>query len=400
MKNKYKFLLVLLLLLVIFPIKTYAISPKYKDIVKDVVDVEQEENKVNIYFFFGDGCMHCAKEEKFLKALKDRYGDKINIYKYETWYDDDNLELMKKAKILMKDDVNISVPYTVVGTSSFNGYSDNVGRKIETKVKEYLEIISEEESVVESFKEDIPLLGRIDKRDVSITLVAIILGFIDGFNPCAMWVLLFLINMLIGMNDKRKMLLIGMVFLLTSAIMYFLFMLGITNILSFLKAREIRAIIGLVALILGSYNVYKFFKERKDTSGCTVVDDKKRKKIFSRIKKFTTEKNIFLALIGVVVLAISVNAVELACSSVFPATFAEIMAVNNVVGIQKIIYLLIYTFFYMIDDMIVFIIAVATLQLSTTSSKYGKYSKVVGGIIMLLVGLLLIFKPDWLMLNF
>ena len=102
----------------------------------------------------------------------------------------------------------------------------------------------------------------------------------------------------------------------------------------------------------------------------------------------------------VIILAISVNAVELACSSVFPATFAEILAVNNVVGIQKIIYLLIYTLFYMIDDLVVFVIAVATLQLSTTSSKYGKYSKVIGGIIMLLVGLLLIFKPEWLMLNF
>ncbi len=400
MKNKYKLLIIAFFLLIIFPIKTYAISSKYKDVVKDVVDVEQQDDKVNIYFFYGSGCAHCAKEEKFLKALKDRYGDRINVYKYETWYNDDNLELMKKAKIVMKDDVNIAVPYTIIGDNSFNGYSDNVGRRVETKVKEYLEIISEEESVIESFKEDIPLLGRIDKRDVSITLVAVILGFIDGFNPCAMWVLLFLINMLIGMNDKKKMLLIGMVFLLTSAFMYFLFMLGITNILSFMKAREIRAIIGIVALTLGSYNVYKFFKERNDTAGCTVVDDKKRKKIFTRIKKFTTEKNIFIALIGVVILAISVNAVELACSSVFPATFAEIMAVNNVVGIQKIIYLLIYVFFYMIDDMIVFIIAVATLQLSTASSKYGKYSKVISGIIMLLVGLLLIFKPDWLMLNF
>ena len=107
-----------------------------------------------------------------------------------------------------------------------------------------------------------------------------------------------------------------------------------------------------------------------------------------------------LALGGVVILAISVNIVELACSSVFPATFAEILAVNNVTGIMKIIYLLIYTLFYMIDDLVVFTIAVATSQLSTASSKYGKYSSIVGGIIMLLVGLLLIFKPAWLMLNF
>ena len=111
--------------------------------------------------------------------------------------------------------------------------------------------------------------------------------------------------------------------------MYFLFMLGITNILSFISVPIVRRIIGVVALAVGSYSIYKFFKERKEEAGCHVVDEKKRKKIFNRIKKFTTEKNIFLALGGVVILAISVNAVELACSSVFPATFAEIMAVTQ-----------------------------------------------------------------------
>ena len=215
-----------------------------------------------------------------------------------------------------------------------------------------------------------------------------------------MWVLLFLINMLIGMNDRKKMLIIGFVFLLTSGLMYFLFMLGITNILTYISLPLIRSIIGIVALVVGSYNIYRFFKERKEDAGCHVVDEKKRKKIFTRIKKFTQEKNMLLALGGVVILAISVNIVELACSSVFPATFAEILAVNNVTGIMKIIYLLIYTLFYMIDDLVVFTIAVATSQLSTASSKYGKYSSIVGGIIMLLVGLLLIFKPAWLMLNF
>ena len=400
MKNKYILLILLLLSLLILPINVFAVSDTYTDNIKDIVEVEEQEGKINLYFFFGDGCPHCAREETFLKELEKKYGDYVNIYMYETWYNDENLLLLYKAKTIMLDKVNKSVPYTVVGNQSYIGYADSVGDKIENDIKEYLEIISEDESINNRFKEDIPILGKIDKREVSIGLVAVILGFIDGFNPCAMWILLFLINMLIGMNDKRKMLIIGSVFLLTSAVMYFFFMLGITNILSFISTQEIRAIIGLVALILGSYNVYKFFKERKEEAGCTVVDEKKRKKIFTRIKKFTTEKNLFIALGGVIILAISVNAVELACSSVFPATFAEIMAVNNVGGLEKIIYLLIYTLFYMIDDLVVFILAVATLQLSTTSSKYGKYSKIVGGIIMLLVGLLLIFKPDWLMLNF
>ena len=387
--------------LLFIPVISFAkVIDSYEDKVYQIVDEKTEDEKINIYFFFGDGCPHCANEEKFLEFLEDKYGDYYNLYTYETWYNSDNLSLMKKVKEIMGDNVNNAVPYTIIGDTSYLGYNDSVGEKIEGKVKEYHGLLSEDESVVYRFKEKIPILGEIDKRDVSIGLVAVVLGFIDGFNPCAMWVLLFLINMLIGMNDKKKMLIIGCVFLLTSAFMYFLFMLGITNILSFIETRYIRLFIGIIAFCVGIYNVFRFFKERNKDDGCHVVDEKKRKKIFTKIKKFTTEKNLFIALFGVVILAISVNLVELACSSVFPAVFAEILAVNDVNGLSRIFYLLIYTFFYMIDDLVVFVISVATLQLSTASSKYGKYSSVVGGIIMLLVGLLLTFKPEWLMLNF
>ena len=395
-----KSLFFLLLIIFVLPLNTLALSDSYEDKLAEYLNVEKDEEKINIYFFHGDGCPHCAEEEKFLKLLDERYKGQYNIYYYETWYDSSNKQLMLAVKGMMGDDVAVSVPYTVIGNDTFIGYNDATGIKIEDSIKHYLGIISDEEYLVNKQKEDIPFLGKVDIKDVSIGLVAVILGFIDGFNPCAMWVLLFLINMLIGMNDRKKMLVIGMVFLLTSGLMYFMFMLGITSILTYISLPLIRSIIGIVALLVGSYNVYRFFKERKQDNGCHVVDEKKRKKIFTRIKKFTQEKNMLIALCGVVVLAISVNVVELACSSVFPATFAEILAVNNVTGLMKIIYLLIYTFFYMLDDMIVFIIAVATLQLTTASSKYGKYSSIIGGIIMLLVGILLIVKPEWLMLNF
>ncbi len=399
-KNVKKIAFLFLLIAILWPVSAKALSDKYEDKLSELLNVEKEEGKVNIYFFHGQECPHCASEIEFLKLLETRYEGKYNIYYYETWHNQENKELMLQAKKIMGDTASAAVPYTVIGEVSFIGYSESVGEKIELNLKNYLEIISEEEYLVNKDKENIPLLGEVDIKDVSIGLVAVILGFVDGFNPCAMWVLLFLINMLIGMHDRKKMLIIGFVFLFTSGFMYFLFMLGITNILTYISLPLIRSIIGVIALIVGSYNVYRFFKERKEDAGCHVVDEKKRKKIFTRIKKFTQEKNLLLALGGVIILAISVNIVELACSSVFPATFAEILAVNNVTGLMKIIYLLVYTLFYMIDDLVVFTIAVATLQLSTASSKYGKYSSIVGGIIMLLVGLLLIIKPEWLMLNF
>lgn len=406
---KYKiFLIVFFFFLFFSPKLSFAISSDYEDVLYNVVGEEVVEGKVNVYFFYGDGCPHCAKEEVFLDRLEEKYSSYVQVFRYETWNNSDNASLMLSAKALLGETKTRSVPFTVIGNKGTVGYNDYYGEKLENQLLEYLQLVDTdnidndkaETSIVDENKFEIPLLGKIDAKDTSVGIVAIVLGLVDGFNPCAMWVLLFLINMLIGMENKRRMFLFGFVFLLTSAFVYFLSMLGISTFLSFVSVPTVRSIIGLIAVIVGIYNVRKYIITKNDNSGCHVVDDKKRKKIFNRIKKFTTEKNIFLALFGVILLAISVNAVELACSTVFPATFAEILAVNEISGIARIIYLLIYTLFYMIDDMVVFVIAVSTLTITTVSTKYGKLSSLFGGIIMLLVGVLLIFKPEWIMFNF
>ena len=400
MRKIIKFLFIFLALLFVCPNNCYALSDSYVDNINDILKEEVNENKINIYFFYGDGCPHCEKEEVFLNELLEKYSEHINIYRYETWYNSSNKQKMLECKEKLGENNGVSVPFTVVGSEKYSGYNEYVGKKIESALVEYLEIDDPTVKVVDKNKEEIPFLGEVNIKDVSIGLVAVILGFVDGFNPCAMWVLLFLINMLFDMNNRKRMLILGLTFLLVSGFVYFLSMMGITTILEVIEIKYIRGAIGLVALVIGFFNIKKYIDTRDKDEGCHVVDAKKRKKIFTRIKKFTEEKSIVLALVGVSILAVSVNAVELACSAVFPATFAEILAVNNVTGLLKIFYLIIYTIFYMLDDMVVFIIAVCTLSIKTASSKYGKYSSVIGGIIMIVMGILLILKPDWLMFNF
>jgi thiol-disulfide isomerase/thioredoxin len=144
--NVKKLILILLLLLLILPIKINALSSDYKDVLKDIVKVSSSKDKINIYLFYGDGCPHCEKEMTFLDEIKVKYGNKVNIYKYETWYNDNNLELMKKIKELMQEDVSGSVPLTVVGEKSYMGYSEYVGEKIENQIIKYLEILKPSES--------------------------------------------------------------------------------------------------------------------------------------------------------------------------------------------------------------------------------------------------------------
>ena len=131
-----------------------------------------------------------------------------------------------------------------------------------------------------------------------------------------------------------------------------------------------------------------------------MVDDKKRKKMFKRIKQFTHERSFILAFFGIILLAASVNIIELACSAGLPVIFTQILAMNNLSGLEYWVYILIYIFFFMIDDLIVFAIAIKTMEITGISTKYSKYSHLIGGILMLIIGILLVLKPEWLMFNF
>lgn len=385
---KIKNYLLIFLTILLLP---FIVNAKYKDVVAPIAGIEASE-QVTIYLFHGDGCPHCAQEQIFLDELKAEYKDQINIIKYEVWHNSDNNLLYSEVKKHMNANQN-GVPFTVVGEKYFYGYNTSIGETIKDAIDSYLNPELEEKK-----ETTIPILGKIDMKKVSIPIVAIVLGFLDGFNPCAMWILLFLINMLFNMKNRKRMWLLGITFLFTSAFVYFLAMLGLNVVLSFTAVNWIRALIGVVALIGGIINIRSYLKTKDD--GCHIVDDKKRKKYFAKIKDFTSKQSLILSLIGVITLAVSVNLVELACSAGFPAIFIELLNINNLSFTQEIIYILIYILFFLLDDLIIFIIAMTTLKLTGISTKYNRYSHLVGGAIMIIMGILLILKPEWLMFNF
>lgn len=392
MKNKLLIIIVLLLSFGLFMPSTYALSDDYEDKVANIVDASVEDDVINIYFFYGDGCPHCAKEEKFFEEELEKKYKNIKIYYFEVWKNDGNSQMLSKVKDVFKVS-NSNVPFTVIGKKYLTGYSDGTKEKIYDIIDEY-----SGKDVNESVY-SLPIVGKVDVKAFSLPLISVILGFIDGFNPCAMWVLLFLINVLIGYKDKKRMLVLGTIFLLTSGIVYFLSMLGITMVLDITTVVWIRNIIAIVAVILGILNIQTYLKTRKK-NGCHVVKNKKRKVLFQKIKDYTSKKNLFFAIMGIIILAISVNLVELACSLGFPAIYSEILAVNRVVGARRVIYLILYDIFYMLDDMIIFYLAVFTLNVKAISNKYTKYSNLIGGIIIFLIGILLLLKPEWIMFNF
>ena len=138
----------------------------------------------------------------------------------------------------------------------------------------------------------------------------------------------------------------------------------------------------------------------KKDNGCEVVDNKNRKRIIKSIQKIIKEKSFILAILGIVLLAASVNIIELLCSLGLPVMFTQILAINEVGKVGQILYSILYVLFFMIDDIIIFVIAMKTLEIKAISNKYGKYSHLIGGLIMIIIGVLMVYRPEWLMFNF
>lgn len=371
--------------------------------------------EVNLYLFHSKDCSHCKEERVWLEELSKEY-EYVNIYEYEVTRDKDNSKILDKVKFRFNT-TDPHVPFTVVGDKYWIGFNENTKSGIKTIIERYNnkkhqdvvyevlnnidgDIIKNGDKIDDTFV--IPVLGEINAKNVSLPLLSIVVGFVDGFNPCAMWVLIFLISMLMGMKNKKRMWTLGLTFLVSSALVYLLFMVAWLNIAVGLnEIMWVRLLIATVALIGSFVNLKSFYKSVKEkNNGCEVVDNNKRKKLMSRIKKFTGEKSLILALIGVVALAFSVNLIELACSAGLPLIFTQILALNNLGTIEYMLYILIYILFFLLDDIIVFVIAMKTLEITGISTKYTKYSHLIGGLIMLVIGLLMIFKPSWLMFNF
>ena len=389
------------------------------------------DETVNMYFFYGDGCPHCAKEEIFLDRLE-KENEMVNVERSETWRNRDNANLLKEVSQKLNIKVT-GVPVLIIGDEAIIGYysDETTGLEIRSVVNKYIETGCEDE--VKAFvdntyqvneceydcsgekecehdcdcKADIikidnsnksitlPFLGEIDIKNFSLPVLTFVIAATDGFNPCAMWVLLFLISLLLGMKDKKRMWILGMAFIVSSGLVYFFFLSAWLNLFLFLGfVFWIRVTIGVVALLSGSYHLKEAWDNR---DGCKVIKGGKRKKIFEKLRNVVNEKSFFLAFGGIVLLAVAVNFVELVCSAGLPAVYTQVLSASSLPPWQYYTYLVFYVVIFMLDDMLIFFIAMKTLKMKGLSSKYTQWAQWIGGIVMLILGILLIFKPGWVM---
>jgi thiol-disulfide isomerase/thioredoxin len=381
----------------------------------------QPRDRVDAYLFWGIGCPHCEREIDFLKRLEAEE-PRLRVRYLEVTGDAANRKAFAAviAKIALEDP---AVPLTLVGDAAMVGYAsdDTSGAELRRMIGKCLasgcpdtvgpllqasagagsgadaargppnqaqRVVPREVSV--------PFIGTVAIADLSLPVLTVLLGALDGFNPCAMWVLVFLIGLLVGMQDRVRMWTLGTAFIAGSALVYFLFMAAWLNFLLFMGAVVwVRAAVALVALGGGFYYLREYF--RNPDAACPVTAPQARRRVFENLRKLANESRFWLAFLGIVALAFAVNLVELLCSAGIPAVYTQVLALSKIPAWQYYAYLALYILVFMLDDLFVFVVAMKTLQITGVTADYSRFSHLAGGIVLLAIGALLLLRPEWLM---
>ncbi len=234
--------------------------------------------------------------------------------------------------------------------------------------------------------------------DYSWPVMSFVLGLIDGFNPCAMWTLFILLGFLLTMEDKRKRWLIGGVFIASSGIIYLgaltAYLVGfqaMTTLIATKAMTYVFTLIGLMSLVAGVWAVYTY---RTKGIECDVRDAASKKKFHQQLAAILERDQLWLVLAGMVLLAFSVNAFELLCSFAIPTVFTSTLVALELSTWEKVAAVLLYDLAYILDDLIVFTIAIKTMSLKVFSPKVTQIANLIGGLILIVIGLLLLFDSE------
>jgi hypothetical protein len=354
-----------------------------------------------IDFFFHPQCPHCLKQKAFNNSLRLRY-PALTIVEHDTSKPEQGRLLAEFMRRRGMAEQKVSVPATFIGQYSLFGFHsiDTTGVTIDKALTAYLRhdptIFRQPDTRWgEEMTVMLPLVGELRLAEYSLPVLAVVIGLVDGFNPCAMWVLVYLISLICALNDRRKIWLLVGTFVLASGVLYFLFMTAWLNLFLVIGyLRPLTVLIGVAALGVGINNIREYLISKGELA-CTITDSGSKQRTMGRIERVVAAPISLVAIANIIVLAFIINSIEFVCSAALPAIFTHTLALRKLSGLAYYGYILLYDLFFMLDDLIIFSLAVLALD-TTLGNRYAKHCKIIGGCVLTVLGLLLAFKPEWL----
>ena len=390
-----------------------------------------QAKKVKIEYFGRKDCKNCANLEKFLKELSAKRDDfeyvehKIDKSKEEKAFFDETTSKLKLVK---------GTPIIYIDGHIIQGFNtaDTTGKEIESLInsgktkdkiltlKEYLEsgqagnvssngavctgdMVCEVPGLTKGAENqvlvNIPIINKtVDLTNYSLFTMSLILGTIDGFNPCAMWVLVLFLTALIAVGNKVKMFRVAGLFIFAEAAMYFFILNAWIYAWDFVGLDKwVTPLVGIIGIAGGIFFIRNYLK-KGDTLECEVTDFEQRAKISKKIKDIANKPFTLLTALAIIGLALSVNVIEFACSVGIPQTYTKILQINEVPFWTRQFYTFIYIIGYMVDDIIVFGFALMSINKLQLTTKYSKWVNLFGGILMIILGLIMLIKPSLLIM--
>jgi thiol-disulfide isomerase/thioredoxin len=409
-----------------------------------------DAGKVVIYLFWGDGCPHCATEKTFLAALAEEY-DGVLVRDFEVWQHPEYQEPLFRMAARFGFEPT-AVPITFIGDRYWIGFVEEpIGREMEETVEACLAngcpdagagifdvpaaAITPEATATLTAAEEceesggqyfpqaegeaclppaeqtappaavdtappiaaqtltIPLLGQVDLGTQSLVLSTALIAFVDGFNPCSLWVLSVLLALTLHTGSRKKVFIIGLVFITVTSFVYVLFIAGLFTmfrIVSFVG--WIQVVVALLALFFAAVNIKDYFWYKEGLS-FTISDDKKPG-LYKRMRRVLNAGDSLPALIGAtVVMSAGASLVEFSCTAGFPVLWSNLVAAQGVTALTFIGLLAIYMLVYQLDELAIFLTAVFSMRATRLEEKQGRILKLMGGMLMLTLAIVMLVDP-------
>jgi hypothetical protein len=396
------------------------------------------EVRIDLWFGYSTTCPHCAAAEPWLEDLAATY-DWLDVHPLQVNGDTPEIQANREQLVAIADSIGeelSAVPIFLFGEQLDVGFGtpETTGVAIEAEIVAYHDEIvalvtgatpspgvspspsptasadpspdaspaptaspgptsSPGASPPPEVPLDLPIIGEIDAASLSPALLAVVLGGLDAFNPCALSVLLFLMSILVGTRSRKRMALVGGVFVFVSGLVYFLLMAAWLNVfLLFGELRVVTLVAGGLAVVAATINIKDFVAFRRGVS--LVMPDAAKPQVFGRMFDIVDAATL-PALLGTTILVAAVaNTYEMLCTGGFPVVFTRVLTLNELPTIAYYGYLVLYNLVYVTPMLLIVAIFTATLGSHTVTQTEARRLKLLSGLLMLGLGLLLLFAPE------
>ncbi len=360
----------------------------------------REDDSVRLVLFHGEGCPHCAAERAFLADLQQRE-PRLRVEQYEVWYDETNQQLLVEQSQRLGFEP-VGVPVTIIEDRYWIGFDDVIASQIEDAVAVGLSddprTAATEDAATSGASDrvlvDVPLVGVLELTSASLLVSTLVIGFVDGVNPCSLWALSVLLAIVLHSGSRRRVVAVGAMFLTITAGMYGLYMVGMYSAQNHLgDLAWVRVGVAALAGVFGVLHLKDFFAFHRGVS--LSIPDSRKPGLYTRMRRVSaSDVSLPAALAGTALLAAGVSLLETPCTAGLPLLWTGLLAGQGVPPAEAAALFAVYLLVFLLDELLVLTAAVVSMRALKMQERHGRLLELVSGVLMLSLAVTMLAAPQ------